>query len=149
MHPFHTLMHEGRLTPRQLQGWVANRFAYQRSIPRKDGAILSNCPVAEVRREWLQRIIDQTTEPWGIKVSLMEVRDVILPDTMKRVMAKQAETERERRAEARVPLWERPFHARNHRSPEPPASSPCHRPSAPKTGRQPRTPRTAYCRPCR
>ena len=46
----------------------------------------------------LQRIIDQTTEPWGIKVSLMEVRDVILPDTMKRAMAKQAETERERRA---------------------------------------------------
>jgi len=58
IHPFHTLMHEGRLTQRQLQGWVANRFAYQRSIPRKDGAILSNCPVAEVRREWLQRIID-------------------------------------------------------------------------------------------
>lgn len=42
-HPFHQLMHEGRLTPRQLQGWVANRLAYQRAISRKDGAILSNC----------------------------------------------------------------------------------------------------------
>lgn len=57
-HPFHQLMHEGRLTPRQLQGWVANRLAYQRAIPRKDAAILSNCPDPVVRREWLQRIVD-------------------------------------------------------------------------------------------
>ncbi|HZI72812.1 MAG TPA: hypothetical protein VFD73_02040, partial [Gemmatimonadales bacterium] len=39
-HPFHQLMHEGRLTARQLQGWVANRLAYQRAIPRKDAAII-------------------------------------------------------------------------------------------------------------
>lgn len=57
-HPFHRLMHEGRLTRPQLQGWVANRLAYQRAIPRKDAAILSNCPEPEVRRLWLQRIID-------------------------------------------------------------------------------------------
>jgi len=57
-HPFHQLMHEGRLTPRQLQGWVANRLAYQRAIPRKDAAIISNCPDPEVRREWMQRIVD-------------------------------------------------------------------------------------------
>lgn len=57
-HPFHALMHEGKLTPRQLQGWVANRLAYQRAIPRKDAAILSNCPDPDVRREWLQRIVD-------------------------------------------------------------------------------------------
>jgi pyrroloquinoline-quinone synthase len=57
-HPFHTLMHEGRLTRRQLQGWVANRLVYQRAIPRKDAAILSNCPDQDLRREWLQRIID-------------------------------------------------------------------------------------------
>jgi pyrroloquinoline-quinone synthase len=63
-HPFHSLMHEGRLTQRQLQGWVANRLAYQRAIPRKDAAILSNCPDPDVRREWLLRIIDQDgTEP--------------------------------------------------------------------------------------
>ena len=46
----------------------------------------------------LQEIIDRQTEPWGIKVSAVEVRDVALPDTMKRAMAKQAEAERERRA---------------------------------------------------
>jgi pyrroloquinoline-quinone synthase len=57
-HPFHTLMHDGRLTRCQMQGWVANRLAYQRAIPRKDAAILSNCPDQTVRREWLQRIID-------------------------------------------------------------------------------------------
>ena len=63
-HPFHQLMHEGRLTKRQLQGWVANRLAYQRAIPRKDAAILSNCPEPEVRRLWLQRIVDHDgTEP--------------------------------------------------------------------------------------
>lgn len=46
----------------------------------------------------LQRVIDERTEPWGIKVMLVEVRDVALPETMKRAMAKQAEVERERRA---------------------------------------------------
>jgi regulator of protease activity HflC (stomatin/prohibitin superfamily) len=46
----------------------------------------------------LQSVIDQETEPWGIKVTLVEVRDVALPDAMKRAMAKQAEVERERRA---------------------------------------------------
>jgi len=63
-HPFHALMHEGKLTRRQLQGWVANRLAYQRAIPRKDAALISNCPDPAVRREWLQRIIDHDgTEP--------------------------------------------------------------------------------------
>lgn len=46
----------------------------------------------------LQSVIDESSEAWGIKVTLVEVRDVALPDTMKRVMAKQAEVERERRA---------------------------------------------------
>jgi regulator of protease activity HflC (stomatin/prohibitin superfamily) len=46
----------------------------------------------------LQQVIDGITEPWGIKVTLVGVRDVILPDTMKRAMARQAETERKRRA---------------------------------------------------
>src|SRR5574338_248707 len=57
-HPFHKLMYEGKLTQRQFQGWVANRLAYQRVVPRKDGAILSNCPDPAVRREWIQRIVD-------------------------------------------------------------------------------------------
>src|SRR6201981_2717567 len=46
----------------------------------------------------LQEIIDKQTEPWGIKVTAVEVKDVALPDSMKRAMAKQAEAERERRA---------------------------------------------------
>jgi regulator of protease activity HflC (stomatin/prohibitin superfamily) len=48
--------------------------------------------------EKLQTLIDEGTEPWGIKVSMVEVRDVQLPDTMQRAMAAQAEAERERRA---------------------------------------------------
>jgi len=46
----------------------------------------------------LQEIIDRQTDPWGIKVTAVEVKDVALPDSMKRAMAKQAEAERERRA---------------------------------------------------
>ena len=46
----------------------------------------------------LARIIDEATEPWGIKVSLVEVKDVELPPTMQRAMARQAEAEREKRA---------------------------------------------------
>ncbi|MGZ3496150.1 MAG: SPFH domain-containing protein [Vulcanimicrobiaceae bacterium] len=46
----------------------------------------------------LQQVMDERSEPWGIKVTLVEVRDVVLPDAMKRAMAKQAEMERERRA---------------------------------------------------
>ncbi len=46
----------------------------------------------------LQRIIDELTNPWGVKVTLVEVKDVELPEAMRRAMAKQAEAERERRA---------------------------------------------------
>jgi pyrroloquinoline-quinone synthase len=51
-------MNEGRLDADQLRGWVANRFHYQRHIPIKDAAILSNCPTPEVRRIWIHRIND-------------------------------------------------------------------------------------------
>jgi pyrroloquinoline-quinone synthase len=57
-HPFHHGMNRGQLSPAQIRCWVANRFYYQRSIPLKDAAILSNCPLREVRRVWLQRLID-------------------------------------------------------------------------------------------
>jgi regulator of protease activity HflC (stomatin/prohibitin superfamily) len=46
----------------------------------------------------LQRIIDEQTEPWGVKVSVVEIRDVELPQSMQRAMARQAEAEREKRA---------------------------------------------------
>jgi len=46
----------------------------------------------------LRDVIDKQTEPWGVKVPLVEIKEVTLPESMKRAMAKQAETERERRA---------------------------------------------------
>ncbi len=57
-HPFHRAMNAGQLTAAQVRGWVANRFHYQRHIPIKDAAILSNCPLPEVRRVWLHRLGD-------------------------------------------------------------------------------------------
>ena len=57
-HPFHRKMNDGGLSRRQVQGWVANRFYYQQNIPRKDAAILANCPLPEVRRRWIRRILD-------------------------------------------------------------------------------------------
>ena len=51
-------MDAGELTREELQRWVANRFYYQKCIPLKDAAILANCPEVEVRRAWVQRIID-------------------------------------------------------------------------------------------
>jgi regulator of protease activity HflC (stomatin/prohibitin superfamily) len=52
----------------------------------------------EKLNQQLQQIIDEETEPWGIKVSVVEIKDVELPSTMQRAMAAQAEAERERRA---------------------------------------------------
>jgi regulator of protease activity HflC (stomatin/prohibitin superfamily) len=55
----------------------------------------------------LQRIIDDLTNPWGVKVTLVEVKDVELPETMRRAMASQAEAERDRRAKVIHALGER------------------------------------------
>jgi regulator of protease activity HflC (stomatin/prohibitin superfamily) len=52
----------------------------------------------EAINEELQRIIDEQTDPWGVKVSVVEVKDVEIPQNMQRAMARQAESERERRA---------------------------------------------------
>ncbi len=57
-HEFHLLMNSGKLEKPAIQGWVANRFYYQVIIPVKDAAIMSNCPHRDVRRHWIQRIID-------------------------------------------------------------------------------------------
>jgi pyrroloquinoline-quinone synthase len=57
-HPFNVMLNSGRATPEQVRGWVANRFYYQIAIPIKDAAVLSNCPDQEVRRGWVQRILD-------------------------------------------------------------------------------------------
>ena len=65
-HPFHVAMNEGRLSPEALRGWVANRFYYQQNIPMKDAAILANCPLREVRRTWIHRIIDHDGSSSGL-----------------------------------------------------------------------------------
>jgi pyrroloquinoline-quinone synthase len=57
-HPFHVRMNAGDLSAEELRRWVANRYYYQRSIPIKDAAILSNCPEVEIRRDWISRILD-------------------------------------------------------------------------------------------
>jgi pyrroloquinoline-quinone synthase len=57
-HPFNQRLHRGDVSRAELQLWVANRFCYQQAIPRKDAAILSNCPDPEVRRRWIERIGD-------------------------------------------------------------------------------------------
>jgi pyrroloquinoline-quinone synthase len=58
LHPFHVRMNAGKLDRDAIQLWVANRFYYQSNIPRKDAAILANCPLREVRQQWIGRIID-------------------------------------------------------------------------------------------
>jgi len=68
-HPFHLAMNEGRLPPEAVRGWVANRFYYQRNIPIKDAAILANCPVREVRRAWVHRILDHDGISYGVAES--------------------------------------------------------------------------------
>src|SRR6202044_3638199 len=57
-HPFNVVLNTGKASREQIQGWVANRYYYQMSIPIKDAAILANCPDRAVRRNWVQRILD-------------------------------------------------------------------------------------------
>ena len=69
-HRFNVLLNSGGASREQIQGWVANRFYYQISIPIKDAAILSNCPDRAVRRNWVQRILDHDgygEDPGGIE----------------------------------------------------------------------------------
>lgn len=59
LHPFNIRMNDGSLDHDSIRRWVANRFYYQRCLAMKDAAILSNCPIPEVRRKWVKRILDQ------------------------------------------------------------------------------------------
>ena len=73
LHPFHVRMNRGELSPESIRLWAANRFYYQRNIPIKDAALLSNCPEREVRRIWLHRIVDhdgRTGDEGGIEAWL-------------------------------------------------------------------------------
>lgn len=64
-HPFHTRMHEGRLTPLQLRQWVLNRYYYQTRIPIKDALIVAKSEDPEFRRRWIRRIRDHDGERAG------------------------------------------------------------------------------------
>ena len=69
-HPFNQMLNQGRATPDQIRGWVANRFYYQSCIPIKDAAILANCPDRAVRRQWVERILNHDgygDDPGGIE----------------------------------------------------------------------------------
>ena len=57
-HPFHRLLHTGRLSKGQVQAWALNRYCYQSHIPMKDAALISRVNDRELRREWLVRILD-------------------------------------------------------------------------------------------
>ena len=57
-HPFHLMMHEGKLSRGQLQAWALNRYYYQSIIPIKDSIILSRSDDPEFRRAWRKRIVD-------------------------------------------------------------------------------------------
>ncbi|CAM3979561.1 pyrroloquinoline-quinone synthase PqqC [Kibdelosporangium persicum] len=56
-HPFHRRLHDGSLSEFELRTWAANRWYYQSMLPQKDAAIISNCPVPRIRRDWLTRIV--------------------------------------------------------------------------------------------
>lgn len=57
-HPYQVRMNGGDMDKPAIQGWVANRFYYQTSIPIKDAAIMANCTDRDARRLWIQRIVD-------------------------------------------------------------------------------------------
>ena len=81
-HPFNVMLNSGRATPEQIRGWVANRFYYQISIPRKDAAIIANCEERAVRRNWVQRLLDHDghgEDPGGIESWLRLAEAVGLP----------------------------------------------------------------------
>ena len=65
LHPFHKLLHGGKLNREQVQAWALNRFYYQAMIPIKDATILSRMEDPELRRIWRQRIVDHDGENAG------------------------------------------------------------------------------------
>lgn len=95
-HPFHRLLHGGKLTRAQVQAWALNRYYYQALIPVKDASLMARLPTAAERREWRRRIEDHDgdgekpggIERWlklaegvGLDRELVESADRILPET--------------------------------------------------------------------
>ena len=58
LHPFHKLLHNGKLSFSQVQAWALNRFYYQWSIPRKDLTLMARINDVKLRLEWRSRVID-------------------------------------------------------------------------------------------
>jgi pyrroloquinoline-quinone synthase len=65
LHPFHKLLHSGKLDRGQVQAWALNRYYYQAMIPIKDAYALARLPTSELRREWRRRIIDHDGDAPG------------------------------------------------------------------------------------
>ena len=63
LHPFHRLLHGGKLTKGQVQAWALNRYIYQSRIPMKDASLIGRCEDAELRREWIVRVQDHDGGP--------------------------------------------------------------------------------------
>lgn len=70
LHPFHRMLHDGKLDRGQVQAWALNRYYYQRSIPTKDASLLARLPTTDLRREWRRRLVDHDgdgTKPGGVE----------------------------------------------------------------------------------
>lgn len=65
LHPFHRLLHDGKLDRGQVQAWALNRYYYQSRIPAKDASLMARLPTAALRREWRSRIIDHDGDAPG------------------------------------------------------------------------------------
>ena len=95
-HPFHRLLHDGKLSRGQVQAWALNRYYYQSRIPAKDATLLARLPTAELRRAWRSRLEDhdgagpglggvarwlRLAEGVGLDRAYVESTDGILPGT--------------------------------------------------------------------
>ena len=83
------MLNSGGCSREQIRGWVANRFYYQITIPLKDAAVLSNCPDREMRRRWVQRILDHDgygDDEGGIE-AWARLGDARRPDARRTVVA--------------------------------------------------------------
>jgi len=96
LHPFHRLLHGGKLNKGQVQAWALNRYYYQSTIPLKDAVVISRFRERKIRQEWRHRIEDhdgevgseggierwlKLTEGLGLDTAYVESTEGILPAT--------------------------------------------------------------------
>ncbi len=96
LHPFHGLLHGGKLNKGQVQAWALNRYYYQSTIPIKDAVVISRFREREIRQEWRHRLEDhdgeigseggierwlKLTEGLGLDSAYVESTEGILPAT--------------------------------------------------------------------